>query len=71
MEEPAIGVQDLHLPLAGLDHPGVTVAHVRHVVDTVKILNATTINLVVIQVILKLPPLHSHRRGTAPCPGQS
>ena len=38
MEEAGVGVEDLHLLLAGPHHVGVAVAHVRHVVDAVQVL---------------------------------
>ena len=38
MEEARVGVEDLHLVLAGPHHVGVAVAHMRHVVDAVQVL---------------------------------
>ena len=38
MEEARVGVEDLHLVLAGPHHVGVAVANVRHVVDAVQVL---------------------------------
>ena len=38
VEEAGVGVEDLHLLLAGPHHVGVAVPHVRHVVDAVQVL---------------------------------
>ena len=38
VEEARVGVEDLHLVLAGPHHVGVAVANVRHVVDAVQVL---------------------------------
>ena len=43
MEEPRVGVEDLHLSLASLHHVWVAVTHMSHIVDAVKILKWTRV----------------------------